>query len=238
MGHKSFYGVSIVACTNRPQFFNNILANFKRQLYPKKELIIVINKDSMDLETYRGKAKPYRNVRVYQLPEVRTLGECLNFGVQESRFPYVAKLDDDDFYSPFYLSEQMNAIARTGARIVGKRSYLAFLEAKSLLIMRFPGRSKRYVGHVAGGTILFAKKVFDRVRFPDVSLGEDVLFLRSCRKAGFKIYSTSPYNYVGIRRKNKAIHTWQAHDNYLLAGSRIVAKTNQPKVYRKMATRR
>ncbi|GJM73948.1 hypothetical protein HMSSN036_61640 [Paenibacillus macerans] len=95
----------------------------------------------------------------------------------------------------------MKALNRSNADVVGKRAYLAYLEAKKLLVLRFPKQQNKFVGVVAGGTILFKRRVFDRVRFPHVSLGEDVSFLSRCRAKGYKVYAPDPYNYVQIRKK-------------------------------------
>ncbi|MGM0880940.1 MAG: glycosyltransferase family A protein [Bacillota bacterium] len=62
-------GVSIITCTNRPQFFDNILENYIKQQYRKKELIIILNNDSMNLEQFQGKIRTYNNIKVYKLPE-------------------------------------------------------------------------------------------------------------------------------------------------------------------------
>ena len=228
-------GISIITSTNRPHFFNNILKNYKDQLHPVKELIIILNKDSMNLAKYRKITQKYKNVSVYKIPEKESLGRCLNYAVSKTKYPFISKFDDDDFYSPFYLTGQMKALYRSNADVVGKRAYLAYLEARKMLILRFPKQQNKFVRFIAGGTILFRRRVFDHVRFPHVSLGEDVSFLSRCRAKGYRIYASNPYNYVQIRRKNKKTHTWKGSDNYLLKGGHIIVKTDQ---FRKIATRR
>ncbi len=171
-------GVSIITSTNRPQFFKQILENYNAQLYKPKELIILLNKDSMNLNLYRKLTRKFRNVHIYQIPERETLGKCLNSAVRKSSYPYVAKFDDDDYYSPYYLIEQIQAIQRTGADIIGKRAYLNFLEASSKLVLRFPKQQTKFTGVVSGGTILFKRKIFRKVQFANLSIGEDVNFLR------------------------------------------------------------
>jgi hypothetical protein len=71
-------GVSVIACTNRPHFFGKIISNYSKQLYKAKELIIILNKDSMALSKYHRKVHAYPNVSVYKIREKRTLGHCLN----------------------------------------------------------------------------------------------------------------------------------------------------------------
>lgn len=232
---RESHGVSIVTSTNRPEFFMNILNNYYNQSYPNKELIIVINKDSMNLNKYRKKALAYSNVSVYKVPEKKSLGQSLNYGVSKTKLPLIAKFDDDDYYSPYYLLEQVKALIRTRSDIVGKHACLVYLAASKKLIIRSPKEKNKPITFVQGGTILFRRHIRRKVRFADRSVGEDVRFMKDCRKKGYKAYATSPFNYVYIRRKNKKSHTWRANDNFYLAGSLPLAVT---KHYRTIATKK
>lgn len=228
-------GVSIITCTNRSQFFNNILENYRKQQYKNKELIIILNKDCMNLKEFQRKTLSYDNVSVYKVPEKISLGQCINCGIAKARFPLIAKFDDDDYYSPFYLKEQVKALRRTKSDVVGKHACLVYLEASKKLIIRSFSEKYKYVEFVQGGTILFTRRVTKRVRFSDRSVGEDVTFLRNCKKKGFKTFATSPFNYVYMRRKNKKSHTWRAGDEFYIRGSKPVAVTDN---YRLIATRK
>ncbi|WP_340017005.1 glycosyltransferase [Paenibacillus sp. FSL K6-1318] len=223
--HKTGHGVSIVVCTNRPQFFDNILQNYSRQRYQSKELIIVLNHDRMNLGLYQNRVRNLANVHVYQVPESISLGQSLNAGITRARFALIAKFDDDDYYSPYYLTEQVRELRRTKSDIVGKHSCLVYLGASKTLLVRSPAEKNKPVEFVQGGTLLFKREVLKKVRFTDRSIGEDVTFLRQCRKRGFKAYATSPYNYVYHRRQNKKSHTWRADDSFYLEGSTKLAVT-------------
>jgi glycosyltransferase involved in cell wall biosynthesis len=227
-------GVSIITCTNRPHFFDNILINFRNQHYRNKELIIILNKDSMNLEQFRRKTQTYDNVTVYKVPERISLGQCLNIGISKTRLPLIAKFDDDDYYSPFYLKEQVKALIRTKSDIVGKHACLVYLKATKKLIIRSPKEKNKYSEFVQGGTILFRRRVIKKVLFSDRSVGEDVTFLTACKNNGYKTYATSTFNYVYIRRKNKKNHTWKAGDEQFLHGSTAIAITEN---YRSIADR-
>lgn len=222
----TYPGVSIIVCTNRPQFLDNILQNYRRQRCKSKELILILNLDRMNMRLVQKKIQKYKHVHVYRVPERISLGQCLNAGITRARCSLIAKMDDDDYYSPYYLQEQVGALRRTGSDIVGKHSCLVYLEASRSLLMRSPGENNKPVEFVQGGTLLFRKKVLKRVRFTDRSVGEDVTFLRQCRKRGYKTYATSPYNYVYLRRQNKASHTWRAEDQFYLEGSERLAVTD------------
>ncbi|MET3292239.1 UNVERIFIED_CONTAM: glycosyltransferase involved in cell wall biosynthesis [Brevibacillus sp. OAP136] len=221
-GQSSRSGVSVVTCTNRPQFFKRLLENYQNQILLHKELIIILNNDRMSLGQYRALVRPMKNVRVYQLPQSYSLGRCLNFGVRQARFPFVAKFDDDDYYGPHYLVRQLRALIVTKAHVVGKLSHFLYLKGRKLLVIQRPHQENRFVKWIAGGTIMARRSLFLNVPFPDRSLGEDVGFLRKCRARGLRIYASDHFDYVYIRRPSRTGHTWKVTDQELLNRKHIV----------------
>jgi cellulose synthase/poly-beta-1,6-N-acetylglucosamine synthase-like glycosyltransferase len=218
--------VSIITCTNRPNFINNIFQNYRRQVGIEKELIIVLNNDHMNIDQYRERAKKHRNVFIYQLPEKTSLGRCLNFAIGKSKHPFVAKFDDDDYYAPNYLVNSLKTLHHVKADVVGKGSYFMYLEGKKLLMLRRPKQENKFVKYIGGATIVAKRKVFNKVRFSNRTLSEDMKFLQDCRAKGFKIFSTDKYNYTAVRRKNPNTHTWKATNNGLLRQGKVIAHTN------------
>ncbi|QMV40785.1 glycosyltransferase [Cohnella cholangitidis] len=104
--------VSIITCTMRNSFMPNVFKNYENQKVRKKELIIILNQDDMDIEEWKKEAKKYNNAFVYQLPERYNLGKCLNFGIQAANYDIVAKFDDDNYYGRYYLTEAMDALKK------------------------------------------------------------------------------------------------------------------------------
>lgn len=222
-------GVSVITCTNKPAFMNNIFANYKNQTFHKKELIIVLNNNAMNIQNWRKKANAYQHVSIYQLPQSTSLGHCLNFAVKYSKYEYIAKFDDDDFYAPKYLSDSIRLFKTTKADIIGKRSYFTYFEHKHMLMIRFPNQENRFVPLVHGGTFIVKREVFKRVKFADRSIGEDVRFLLDCARKGFRIYSGSRYHYAYIRRPYGKHHTWKVSDNYILKACKFYSYTDNYK---------
>ena len=66
--------------------------------------------------------------------------------------------------------------------------------------LRNKGSSNRYLQIVMGATIIAKRGIFDQIRFPDRTTGEDTEFLRRCISAKKKIYSSNPFNWVLVRR--------------------------------------
>lgn len=215
------HGISIVTCTNKAGFMDNIFSNYQKQILQEKELIIILNNDSLDINEWAEKSENYNNVQVYQLPEETTLGSCLNFGIDKAKFKYVAKLDDDDYYGGPYLIEVLKAFENTNADIVGKkRGYLYFPETKELRL-RFTKKVPKTVTKISGGAIAAKKAVMKDIPFLDVSLGEDTSFLLNAESKGYRIHLTSQYNYAYIRR-DPSQHTWKTTNKRLKRGSKHI----------------
>lgn len=224
-------GVSVITCTNRRSYMNNLIKNYMRQSYPSKELIIIINKNNIPLAPYEKLARKHRNISVFRLPEHSTLGACLNFAVQKAKYRYIAKFDDDDYYAPFYLTESLQALHRTKADVIGKRAHYMYLRGSRTLLLRFPQDENRPVSRLPGATLLIKRDVLNKVPFPNRSVGEDDLFCLRSKKRGFKVYSAGRYNFVAIRRKNSANHTWIISDKELLAHHRKIPHVRDYKKY-------
>jgi hypothetical protein len=218
-------GISVVLCTNRPQFLSNIFSNYRRQLYKPKELILVLNKNKMDLNKYRIVARRYQNVSVYQLDESMSLGRCLNFAASKATYSIVAKFDDDDYYSPYYLNGVVQCFNTSKSDVLGKNTCYVYLKSKNLLLLFHPNRSHQHTDMVMGSTLAFRRKIFSKVKFRDVSRGEDTYFFRDCVKHKVKIYSCDPFNYVCIRRSNRFSHTWSIDERTILEHSVRVTQT-------------
>ncbi|QJD86555.1 glycosyltransferase [Cohnella herbarum] len=224
-------GVSIITCTNRQNCLKNLFRNFIRQRHPKKELIIIVNNNKAPLSAYQHLAKKLRNVRVFRLPEQYSLGACLNYAIRKTKYSYIAKFDDDDYYAPYYLTGNLQAFKRTSADIIGKRAHYMYLRGSKTLILRFENDENRYVSTLPGATLVIKRKVFNKVRFPNKNVGEDDIFCKRSIKKGYKIYSAQKYNFVAIRRKNSSNHTWIIDDKKLLALHRKIPNVRKYKKF-------
>ncbi len=218
-------GVSVVTCTNRPHQLETIIANYLRQDYAEKELVVMLNDDAFDLEAVRARLADVPNARAFQLPEHQTLGACLNEGVRQSRLPYVAKFDDDNHYGADYLNDMTLPFIYSDATVVGKNTYYAYLEGSGQLAVRFAGREHRYTDLLQGGTLVMARKLFDELQFEDVNRGEDTQFLQACRAAGYRLYSADRFNFVLHRAASLDDHTWKISEDEFLRSCEMLGTT-------------
>ncbi|MDE5412671.1 glycosyltransferase family 2 protein [Alkalihalobacterium chitinilyticum] len=218
--------VSIITCTKRPERINDIFENYGRQVVKEKELIIVLNYDETDIKKWQEKAKQYSNVFIFQLPAYMRLGACLNYAIEKSNYECIAKFDDDDYYAPHYLTEALKAIYETNSDMVGKKNFYAYMKNKKALVLHTMGQQT-----LAGPTLVFKKSIFNKVKFSNkIKAGSDQKFQRDCLKYGYKLHSTSQYNFTLIRTDSKG-HTWKISDEEFLRISELVTYTEDYEDY-------
>ena len=206
---------------------DNIFNNYARQNFENKEMIIVLNKDDMAIDQWKEEAKRYANVSVYQVSEKWNLGKCLNYGIEKAKHDRIAKFDDDDYYAPDYLKEGVSTLKRTKASVVGKHtSFVYFEEEKALMLFRKGGEEK-YRRHLKGGTLLFKRSVWDRIKFNEkMERATDAEFLRRSKREGYRLFSSSRYNYVCIRRRNVNTHTQKISTDEYMAKCHLISNTD------------
>ncbi|MDN3019616.1 glycosyltransferase [Paenibacillus sp. BSR1-1] len=215
--------VSIITSTIREENIDNVFKNYQQQTWKDKELIVILNKDTMDIDKWIKKAKKYRNVQVYQLHENATLGDCLNFGIRKAKYDIIAKFDDDDYYGPDYIKSSMDVFNHENVSIIGKNSVYIYFKNKKALV-HVSGAENSISDTVAGATLMFKKEVFQHVQFEKVNRAEDYFFLEQCKEKGYNIYSTDRYHFAVIRQEAEK-HTWKIQEEDLMEWGELIAYT-------------
>jgi len=224
-------GVSIITCSNKPDSINNIIKNYKRQDWKVKELIIIINNNKINIDDWKKRIKN-KKISIYKIDEKKNLGHCLNFAVMQSKYNYISKFDDDDYYGERYLSKLMPLFNYTGAQIIGKKSFFIYFKKSKILTLKFPYYEKKSVYHLAGATLTFKKEVFNNIKFSEnIPVGSDSDFCSRCVASGYKLYSGSRFDYVCVRNSNKDEHTWKIEDEVLIFNAMRIAKTDNFRRY-------
>ena len=209
-------GVSIITCTNVIESLNNILANFNRQEYLEKELIIIINNNEIDLDNWKNRTKENNNIRIFKLDQDITLGKCLNFGVKEAKYSIIAKFDDDDYYGPKYLSDSIKCFDNNNTKLIGKHTVYVYFTKEKILAIKDIDNENQFIYFLNGATMIFKKDIFQKVRFRDVSVNEDTLFCKDCMKKRITPYSGNKNHFVYLRRPNANSHTWKISNQSLI----------------------
>jgi glycosyltransferase involved in cell wall biosynthesis len=216
--------VAVVCVTSRPHLLCQTIDAVSRQTCNHRELVLVTNSDrydGVDLEAHADRlAADGCSTKILRVPEERSLGSCLNEAMAATDARFVAKFDDDDLYGAEYLADSLRALSYSGAGVVGKHTYYAYLAASDRTVLRFPTREFSYSSTLAGGTLVIDRQRTGSVSFPDVSIGEDREFIARCHRRGISTFSADRFNFVQVRSGD---NTWSIGDDEFAATTIPVA---------------
>jgi glycosyltransferase involved in cell wall biosynthesis len=118
-----------------------------------------------------------------------SIGAKRNLGIGRARGAIIAQWDDDDWYSDARLTQQIVPILRGEADITGLEAGVFFdLEAWSFWRLTPELHRRLFVSDVHGGTLVYRRHIWERLsRYPNGSLGEDALFLRTAQRGGARL---------------------------------------------------
>jgi hypothetical protein len=201
----------------RPDDLRDAIGRFAAQDYAPKELVVVCHGfesssvqdeiDGLDL-----------SCEVLEAASSVLLGDCLNLAAEATSAQVLAKIDDDDHYGPGYLTDAADALRYSNAEIVGKAAHFTYVQTEDRTVLRHAGSEEKFVsGAVAGGSLVFRRRVWEEVQFPRRPRRVDALFLRGARAVGASVYSNSRWDFVYNRRT--ADQTWRAEAGVFLSGS-------------------
>ncbi len=215
--------VSIICSSNRPEHLQNVIASYTSQTYEDKEMIFVANSSRFDEDAFTRLEREVPGCRILRIDESASLGQCLNEALAVAEGEYFAKFDDDDLYGPNYLADLMLAFRYSGAAVVGKQSYYAYLHGTDETVVRFPGREFCDAPRVVGGTLVVDRSQVEGLAFTEVhGPGTDSLFLEEVRAQGSSIFSADRYNFCQVRQADPSEHTWKIDDEEFLQSCRSI----------------
>jgi hypothetical protein len=208
--------VSALLCTRRPEFVEFAVGQIDRQRHRNLEIVLVLHGFSADLpEVKRAIGGTDLPVAVVEVPGSTVFGDALNAGVRAAGGDYVAKFDDDDWYSPHHLDDLLAASRYSGAELVGSLAELVYLEPLDTTIYRF-GLNERRSRHISGGTMLIRRgTIADLGGFRPLPTAIDVALIQTLLAARGRIYRMHGLGYV-LRRRAEG-HTWDQPPGEFLA---------------------
>ncbi|GAA2015649.1 glycosyltransferase family protein [Brevibacterium samyangense] len=229
--------VSVLVSTNRPQQLDHVFASVGKQTYPHVQLVLVTHgfdpsaepaevrsaEGAGSLEARAASAGVRDLVHVVGDASL-SLGECLNLAIDAASGSVLTKMDDDDLYGQHYLADQVAALRYSNADLVGKQAHYLHLGGQDVTLLRFPEREHKFTNLVMGPTMTGRAEVFRRLRFGQLTRGEDTDFQQRLLESGGRIYSADRFNFVQMRSHDDGHrHTWDVEDTHLLANGTVHA---------------
>jgi hypothetical protein len=195
--------VSVCCVSRRSEYIENIFANFCRQRYPDKELIIVLNGIERRAAEMAARKFNIEKLQLVKPAQTLTLGDGLNLSAAASRGHFWCKIDDDDYYGQDYLTEAVEYMISFPYDVVGKKHVHVFFPAdhkgyrttdKEFASVGFPRH--------AGPTIFTTRNVVQEIPFHPLNIGEDAAFYRDLHRLDYQIISSTTENFVYVRHQD------------------------------------
>ncbi|MBX6167060.1 MAG: glycosyltransferase [Thermobispora bispora] len=200
--------VAVVMASRRPHLVGRALAQIARQRGADLEVIVALHGYPADLVRQALDEFP-GTLTVIEADRDTPFGAVLNQAAERSSAGLIAKWDDDDWYGPEHIADLLLAKAYSGADVVGTAAEFFHLEPLNCTIRRTDYSSEVWTDHVAGGTILIDRRLFQEVGgFAPLPGGVDSHLLRAAAAAGGRIYRTHGLGYM-LSRSVSGDHTWR-----------------------------
>lgn len=167
----------IMPTSGRRRFIPQALEMFLAQDFVDKELLVL--DDGAD--SVEDLIPDHQQIR-YLLCERRTLGEKRNLACESAHGEIILHWDDDDWYAPWRLRYQVEALERENLDVCGvDRAFFVKPETLEAWEYVFPQRAGRR--WVCGATLCYRKSFWSENRFPAMNKGEDTRFIFQSRTA-------------------------------------------------------
>jgi len=174
--------VSVIVPTfNRPHWHPRVYDCFVSQDYPHKEMWVV--DDSPEPSPFFSRLQDAR-VHYTHLAERLPTGSKRNKTLPLVGGALVAHFDDDDWYSPSYLSHMIGQLRSTDSDLVTLDRWMEKVEGQDVSTLYVARQRGELWGY--GFSYLYRRHVLTRVSFPAVSHWEDFPFCYGVQDAGFK----------------------------------------------------
>lgn len=187
----------ILPTYNRRHYLPKALEYFNRQDYPNRELVVVDDgtepaDDLWDEDT---------RIHYIKLPQKHSLGAKRNIACSASKGEIIIFWDDDDWYSSKRITYQVEPILKGQANVTGLgKGLMLCTKTRTFWTTTDRLHEKMFFQGIISGTMAFWKRFWNEgARFPNVSLADDVSFLKALAHRGIrleKLENTNMFIYV------------------------------------------
>lgn len=188
---------AVMLTRDRPELAARAVECFRRQTYERKSLVC--------LDTGE---QPHAllHVQTNYMPKWR--GQCIGFlrnGINAlaGNADILVHWDDDDWSAPTRIAEQVAHLQESGADMVGYREMIFWRTAQD------GGEAFHYVngnpGAALGTSMCYWRRTWERVKFPNLHVGEDLIWTCNLTAAGMKVRGVSSIVSAGPPRPDGLI---------------------------------
>src|SRR5699024_9686274 len=215
--------ISVIVTTKRKESLSGLIQNLNSQYNVNLEVILLTHGYKLNVSEEDALLEMADfDLKILSESKNVSFGQCLNECVDEITHDYVIKMDDDDYYFPYFLIDLYIGIRYTGASIVGKNAFFFYLEEDNMVGQRRMDFQFKNVKEVKGNTILCKSETIREYGFSDIPRHVDSDLIIRIREDGGEIYSIHPYDMCVYRARDKSGHTYQVNDSRFIKDAHIL----------------
>mgnify|MGYP001816186853 CR=1 FL=1 len=190
----------------------NIRRNLEAQTWPDIEAILIPNGDLAGSSTTQEALGDLPYVRILSA-QAGTIGSYLNHGLDAATGTWIMRFDSDDTYLPDYIVNTLCLLSASGADLTYKPAMFMHMQALDLVLLQ--SEADAFLPRIggSGATQAFRRDALEGLRYDERMVrSEDAQFARALVRAGGKIITAPPFDFVVTRHADKSRHTWHLGD--------------------------
>src|SRR5699024_144316 len=163
--------ISVITSTNRKHNLKDYFQQLINQKYINLQVILITHGFKLsDKEILKYHKDIHElDLKIIHVTDDQPFEYCLNKAISKIKYPYVAKMDDDDFYFEHYLIDSWIAARYTDADLVGKFSTYTFFQGSILTISKHKNTRRKYHPFVMGATFFAKSELMKKYMFSYLS---------------------------------------------------------------------
>eukprot|EP01065_Artemidia_motanka_P033046 TRINITY_DN40018_c0_g1_i1.p1 TRINITY_DN40018_c0_g1~~TRINITY_DN40018_c0_g1_i1.p1 ORF type:complete len:325 (+),score=66.27 TRINITY_DN40018_c0_g1_i1:84-1058(+) len=195
--------VIVPTVSSRQRFHSSLYRSFLAQRWERREMVVVETGASPSTLLQAVAAVDQRVKYVYlggpesSASGPQSIGAKRNAAIERSEGSLVVHFDDDDVYSPDYITRMARVLAETGADLVKLQGWhtldvetgvCGYFDGGEPLPLEGAERLRELARDSYGFSFVYTRELYRRAGpFPPVSFGEDHAFLTAARSRGYRV---------------------------------------------------
>lgn len=201
--------VSVITYLEHIEHVNNVAENFRRQLWDKKELILLAD-ESIPLPLLKEKVSSLDNASIYQLPKMSS-SDRIKYAANKANCHYISLFGPEHYYAPHFLTDLMHSFQYSHAQIAGKGT--RFVHSDTGPNVCFHDQEHLFVNELCTSAMVVKKDVLTQIHLNRDSSQAEKMFFESCANLGFGIYSADRFNFLFMPKDLRQLTEQQAHQS-------------------------
>ena len=162
---------------NSSKFLNQTLNSIIMQTYKNWKLIIIDDCSDNKTKNILKKYSKDKRIKIFWLKKNNGAGFCRNYGIKNSKSPYVAFIDSDDVWKKNKLEKQIIFMKKNNYSF-SYTNYETFGDKRKIIIppLRFDYKSFINNTSIGTSTMMVKRKELKNIKFTNSKICEDYYF--------------------------------------------------------------